>query len=168
MAAHEHLNKILFHASTSNKPPHNNNSKKNLNTFHVGTLQSAIDRVSLNSFTDDMLSEHDENSIPQINGFMHVYDVQVPKNMHIHDDPHASGYDEYSQDDWDSENAINEPSVTNVAAYLNRHEDPGSTSYIINKNTLKNKKTNYVGTMPFTARAEADDEKRIMKELGYD
>ena len=167
MSAHEHLNKILFHASTSVKPPHKK-SKKSPNTFHVGTIGSAIDRVSLNSFTDDALSEYDDESIPQVDGFMHVYDVQVPKNMHTYDDPHASGYDEYSQDDWDSENAIDESSVKDIAAYLNRHEDPGSTSYIINKNMLKNKKIKYVGTMPFTARAEAGDEKRIMKELGYE
>ena len=167
MAAHEHLNKILFHASTSNKPPHKGNNQ-NADTFHIGTIGAAIDRVSLSAFTDDFLAKHDENSIPQVDGFMHVYDVQVPKNLHIHDDPHASGYDEYSQDDWDSENAIDESSVKDVAAYLNRHEDPGSTSYIINKNMLKNKKANYVGTMPFTARAEAGDEKRIINELGYD
>lgn len=163
MAAHEHLNEILFHASTSTKPPHKGNGT---DTFHVGTMRAAIDRVSLNNFTDDVLSESEET--PQVDGYMHVYEVRVPKGLHIHDDPHASGYDEYAQDDWDPDNAINESSVEDIAAYQNRHEDPGSTSYVINKNMLRNKKTTFVGTMPFTARAEADDEKRITKELGYD
>lgn len=167
MPAYEHLNQVLFHASTSSKPPHKG-SKKSPNTFHVGTISSAIDRVSLSSFTDDALSKYDDESIPQVGGFIHVYEVQVPKNMHIYDDPHASGYDEYSQDDWDPKNAIDESTINDVAAYQNRHEDPGSISYVIHKNMLKNKKANYVGTMPFTARAEAEDEKRIMKELGYD
>lgn len=163
MAAHEHLNEILFHASTSKTPPHKHKGK---DTFHVGTMRAASDRVSLNSFTDDVLSESEET--PQVGGYMHVYEAEVPKGLHIHDDPHASGYDEYIQDDWNPDNAIDESSVKDIAAYQNRHEDPGSISYVINKAMFRNKKAKFVGTMPFTARAEADDDNRIMRDLGYD
>lgn len=131
-------------------------------------MRAAIDRVSMNTFTDDMMSEYDENETPQVGGYMHVYEAKVPKGLRVHDDPHASGYDEYAQDDWDADNAIDESSVKDIAAYQNRHEDPGSVSYVMNKQMLRNKGAKFVGTMPFSARAEANDAERIMKDLGYD
>jgi hypothetical protein len=163
MAAHEHLNKILFHASTEEIPPHKQN-KKNNPVFHVGTIKAAIDRVHLGQFTDDVLSS-EEN--PQVNAYMHVYEVAIPENAHVYDDPSSSGYSDYHDPEWDGDNSIDERIVKEVTPYINRHEDYGSISYVIPKSSLKNKKTKYVGTMPFVARAEANDEERIISELGF-
>jgi hypothetical protein len=162
MAASEHLNEILFHASTNAVPPHKQR-KSNQPSFHVGTLKAAIDRIHLGQFDDDALM--DEN--PQVNAYMHVYETKVPKGAHVYDDPSASGYSEYHHPDWDINNAINENNITEVTPYINRHEDPGSTSYVIPKSSIRAKNTKYVGTMPFVARPEADDDERITRELGY-
>jgi len=163
MTAYEHLNKILFHASTEEAPPHKQN-KKNNPVFHAGTIKAAIDRIHLGQFTDDVLSS-EEN--PQVNAYMHVYETAVPENAHVYDDPSASGYSDYHDPEWDGDNSIDESKVTEVTPYTNRHEDYGSTSYAIPKSSLRNKKTKYVGTMPFVARAEANDEERIINELGF-
>ena len=162
MSASEHLNHILFHASTSAIPPHK--QKKNSNSsFHVGTLQAAIDRIHLYHFDDDALKLED----PQVNAYMHVYETSVPKNAHIYDDPSASGYSDYHAPDWDIDNAIDEDNIINVTPYINRHEDPGSISYVIPKSSIRAKNTKYVGAIPFVARPVADDDKRITRELGY-
>lgn len=163
MAASDHLNEILFHASTSPTPPHKQR-KKNQPSFHVGTLKAAIDRIHLGQFTDEDLGNVEN---PQVNAYMHVYETRVPKDAHVYDDPSASGYTDYHDPDWDIENAIDETSVTEVTPYVNRHEDPGSTSYIIPKSSIRSKNAKYVGTMPFVARPEAYDDERIMSELGY-
>lgn len=168
MAASEHLNKILFHASTSPVPPHKGNSKKNGNTFHLGTPQSAIDRISFVNFSDDDFAEMNDDNVPEIKAYMHVYEAQVPKNIPIQHDPHGSGYSDWVSPNWDQDKAIDDQKVKDIGAYENLHEDPGSVSYVMHKNMLRNNKATFVGTMPFVARAEVNDDTRILKELGYD
>jgi hypothetical protein len=163
MAAKNHLNEILFHASLSTIPPHEGDSTVHGQRFHLGTLAAAIDRISYNNFTF-----REELEVPEIEAYMHVYDVSVPQDLHMHQDPHGSGYDEYVHPHWDPDKAIKEKKVKDIAAYENLHEDPGSISYVIHKNMFTDGNIRFVGTMPFTARAEAGDRLRIQKELGYD
>jgi hypothetical protein len=155
---------ILFHASTDEVPPHKQN-KKNNPVFHAGTIRSAIDRIHLGQFTDDVLSS-EEN--PQVNAYMHVYEIAISEDAHVYDDPSASGYSDYHDPEWDGHNSIDERNVTEVTPYTNRHEDYGSISYAIPKSSLQKKQTEYVGVMPFVARAEVNDEERITRELGFD
>lgn len=169
MAAKDHLNKILFHASLSQTPPHEGESWIHGERFHVGTLHSAVDRINYSNFTDDSMRDFtEEEEVPEIKAYMHVYDVEVPTNLQVYQDPHGSGYDEYVQDDWDPDKAIDEKKIKDIGAYENMHEDPGSISYVVHKNMLRNNKARFVGTMPFVARAEEGDRWRIAKELGYD
>jgi len=168
MAAKDHLNKILFHASMSQTPPHEGNTMAHGNTFHLGTLEAGIDRITYSNFTDDEFAELDENVVPQVNAYMHVYEAEVPENLHIHHDPHGAGYDEFVYDEWDPDKAIDERKVKDIAAYENLHEHPGSISYVMHKNMLRNNRARFVGTMPFTVRGEENDRYRIIKELGYD
>jgi hypothetical protein len=169
MAAVNHLNQILFHASLSTTPPHEGDSMVYGQRFHLGTLAAAVDRINYSNFTDDALRDFtEEPEVPEIKAYMHVYDVSVPKDLHVYHDPHGSGYDEYVHDDWDPDKAVDEKKVGDIAAYENLHEDPGSVSYVVHKNMLTDGRVKFVGTMPFTARAEEGDRWRIQKELGYD
>jgi hypothetical protein len=157
-------NIILFHASTNEVPPHKQNEKNNP-VFHAGTIRAAIDRIHLGQFTDDVLSA-EEN--PQVTAYMHLYECTTIENAHIYDDPSASGYSDYHDPEWDGDNSIDEANIQEVTPYTNRHEDYGSISYAIPKGSLQNDQTKYVGTIPFLARAEAYDEDRIIRELGFD
>lgn len=169
MAANDHLNQILFHASLSATPPHKSRKKnEHGDVIHAGTVKAAIDRIHYGYLSDDDNYDFDSETPPQINAYMHVYEAQVPKNAHVYDDPSASGYTEYHDPNWESENAIDENNLKEVTPYINRHEDYGSTSYAIPKQSIRQKKTKYIGSMPFTARAEIDDDVRIKKELGFD
>ena len=105
MPAKDHLNKILFHASLSTTPPREGDSMVHGERFHLGTLYSAVDRINYSNFTDDVFAEMEEDVVPEVKAYMHVYEADVPKNIHVYHDPHGAGYDEYVHDDWDPDKA---------------------------------------------------------------
>jgi len=104
---------------------------------------------------------------PQVNAYMHVYEATLPKGMHSYEDPHSSGYSDYESDDYDDDNIV--PENTNkIVRYTNRHEDPGSRSYIIPRRNVDGKLVKHVGTIPFTLKSEFGSEDSAIRELGYD
>lgn len=156
--------RIVFHSSTDPTPPHTEGKSTN-QRFHVGTIGAAIERTQFAHFNE--WSEWDDDAPDVVSAWIHSYEIDVPNDLHVYDDPHGSGYDEFTHPDWEPSKALCENSVSEIAAYRNLHEDAMSVSYVIHKIMFCKGSAVFVGSLPFTVRAEIGERQRIETDLGY-
>ena len=125
------MGRIVYHGTWSSRPPHEYGA-----SFHVGTEQSARDRLS------------SMEGIPEDGGHfqaIHAYEIfsdeQISPKMYS--DPHAG--DTYGDIWGDKPRSPLPKSHNKIVQYLNDHEDRGSTSYVIPSKMVKSGMIKHLG-----------------------
>lgn len=133
----------VFHGSYSDKPPH----EYETNTFHAGTYEAAMDRLAT--------AEQEAADVGLAKVFalvekpkMHMYEIRVQPSMLTYDDPDAPFGFAKGNVSYNQELAIKNTwgdSPGRVLKYINRYEDPGSLSYVIPIDFVKQGLVHYLG-----------------------
>lgn len=166
---------IVYHANApEHKAPHLSEGAGGP-SFHAGTLNAALDRAAYQTnlqmseyYTDDHFPEitdtnkkqaaheslftHGEGPDPSFN--LHTYQILRRPTMLTFEDPHTQGYSE--DQDWPSDYVedlqVPERSKDGkpfVHKYVNRWEDPGSTSFVISKNAVNEGYVKHLSSQQF-------------------
>lgn len=187
---------IVYHANApEHEPPHLSKGAGGP-SFHAGTLNAALDRAAYQTnlqmseyYTDDhfpeitdddenlaanqKLFEHGEGPEPSFN--LHTYQIMRRPTMLTFEDPHSQGYsaEQMSPNDYVEDLQVPEKGKGDepfVHKYVNRWEDPGSTSFVISKNAVDKGYVKHLNSrqfrIPYNAGELADVHEYVKEEMG--
>lgn len=187
---------IVYHANAlEHKAPH---LAKDVGgpSFHAGSLNAALDRAAYQTsrqmdeyYTDDhfpeitdvdknfaahqKLFEHGEGPEPSFN--LHTYQIIRRPTMLTFEDPHNQGYsdEQLIPDDYVEDLRVPEKGKGDepfVHKYVNRWEDPGSTSFVISKNAVDKGYVKHLNSqqfkIPYDSGELADVHEYVKGEMG--